>query len=225
MKNILTKLSTKFKPTLAVTEDQSVRFGAAQTISRPRMNDMNASVNANFNNQPTNEDPNWTVNGGNTNLEPYEAINFDLTYENYFSAEGYFSIALYYKDLKNWIFDDNFEIDMTGVNDPATGQLPPEGSDPIGKFSSKRNGGEGSVQGAEFSVTLPFNFFTESLDGFGIIASHTMNSSDIGFKVMTLKFRVYQIVFKTSPSTMKTMVSKHVQVCVSAVTLKVKFTA
>jgi iron complex outermembrane receptor protein len=161
--------------TLAVAEDQSVRFGAAQTISRPRMNDMNASYNAQYNQQPDDAGNNWSVSGGNTNLEPYEAINFDLSYENYFSAEGYFSIALYYKDLKNWIFDQKVEIDMTGVPD-ATGEIP---ANPVGSYATKLNGGDGSVQGAEFAVTLPFNFFTESLDGFGIIASHTVNSSDM----------------------------------------------
>jgi iron complex outermembrane receptor protein len=162
--------------TLALDEEQSLRFGAAQTVSRARMDQMNASVNASYNQQPDDNGNNWSVSGGNPSLEPFESTNFDLSYENYFSPEGYFSIALYYKDLSNWIFDGVYEIDMSGVADPATGEVP---ANPVGTGFGKVNGGEGTVQGAEFAVTLPFNVFTDALDGFGIIASHTVNSSDM----------------------------------------------
>ena len=71
---------------------------------------------------------------------------------------------------------DSYYIDMTGVANPATGQVPPTSD---GTGSGKVNGGDGKVQGAEFSFTLPLNFFSDSLDGFGVIASHTVNSSDM----------------------------------------------
>ncbi|MEC8324960.1 MAG: TonB-dependent receptor [Pseudomonadota bacterium] len=161
---------------LSIDDEQSVRFGAAKTISRARMDEMNASVNATYNQQPDENGSNWVVNGGNPSLEPYQAINFDLSYENYFSPEGYFAIALYHKDLKDWIFDGSYSIDMTGVADPSTGLVP---ANPDGTGNGKVNGGDGTVKGAEFSVTLPFNYFADALDGFGLIASHTVNSSDM----------------------------------------------
>ena len=161
---------------LKIDDEQSLRFGAAKTISRARLDEMNASFSASYNQQPDGNGNYWSVSGGNPSLEPKEAIGLDLSYENYFSEEGYFAVALFHKDLKNWIFDGTYEVDMTGVEDPATGKLPPTTS---GTGHGKVNGGEGSLWGYELSATIPFNIMSESLDGFGIVASYTGVSSDM----------------------------------------------
>ncbi|MBD1581603.1 TonB-dependent receptor [Pseudoalteromonas sp. S16_S37] len=161
---------------IALDEMQTVRFGAAKTISRPRLDEMNSSINAKYNQRPDENGNYWEVEGGNPTLEPKEAVGFDLTYENYFSAEGYFSVALFHKDLKQWIFDGQYQIDMTGVVDPVSGEVPANSG---GTGKGKVNGGGGDLWGYELSVALPFNIFHESLEGFGIIASHTAVKSDI----------------------------------------------
>ncbi len=167
---------------LKLDDDQALRFGAAKTISRARMDDMNASQSANFssgpNAQPDNNGNYWSLSGGNPKLEPKEAIGYDFTYENYFSPEGYFSVAYFYKDLSNWIFSDSFEQDLTGVADPNTGIVPPTDRS-TGTVSGSINGGGGSLKGWEASVTFPFNMISDSLDGLGLIASHTSVSSDL----------------------------------------------
>lgn len=161
---------------LKIDDAQSVRFGAAKTISRARLDEMNASYSATYNQQPDDNGNFWSVSGGNPSLEPKEAIGLDLSYENYFSDEGYFALAFFHKDLKNWIFDGNYEVDMTGVADPATGELPATST---ATGSGKVNGGDGTLWGYEVSATVPFNVFSESLDGFGIIASYTGVESDM----------------------------------------------
>jgi len=161
---------------LAIDEQQTVRFGAAKTISRARLDEMNASVEVSLNPTPDENGNFWKITGGNPLLEPKEAVGLDLSYENYFSDEGYFSVALFWKDLDSWHFDGNYEVDLTGVADPATGVVP-ETSTATG--TGKVNGGGGTLQGYEVSVALPFNIFHESLDGFGLLASHTGVSSDI----------------------------------------------
>lgn len=153
-----------------VADNQTVRFGAAKTISRARLDEMNSSVAASYSQQPDANGNNWSVSGGNPNLEPKRAFGIDLTYENYFSEEGYFSVAYFYKDLQNWIFDGKYEVDMAGVADPLTGQIP---ANSRATGSGKVNGGGGSLNGAEFSVTLPLSEFTDVLKGFGVIASYT----------------------------------------------------
>lgn len=167
---------------LKLDDDQALRFGAAKTISRSRMDDMNASQSASFssgtNAKPDDNGNYWSVSGGNTDLEPKEAIGYDFTYENYFSPEGYFSVAYFYKDLSSWIFDGSYQQDMTGVVDPTTGILPPTDRS-TATASGKVNGGGGSLQGWEASVTFPFNMISDSLDGLGLIASHTSVSSDL----------------------------------------------
>lgn len=161
---------------LQLDDTQTLRFGAAQTISRARLDEMNASFNATYNQQPDAEGNYWSVSGGNPELEPKEAIGIDLSYENYFSDEGYFSVALFHKDLKNWIFDGTYAVDMTGVSDPATGELP---ATTTGTGTGKVNGGNGTLWGYELSATLPFNLMSEHLDGFGLIASYTGIESDM----------------------------------------------
>lgn len=159
-----------------VAENQSVRFGIAETISRPRLDEMNASIGATYNQQPDNNGNYWAVNGGNPLLEPKEALGVDLSYENYFSSEGYFAVAYFWKDLNEWIFDGTYEVDLTGVEDPNTGELPPTST---ATGSGKVNGGGGTLQGLELSATLPLNTFSDVLDGFGVVASYTVVDQDI----------------------------------------------
>ncbi|TLM76101.1 TonB-dependent receptor [Microbulbifer harenosus] len=161
---------------LALDEQQTVRFGAAKTISRPRMDQMNASLSVGYRDVPDANGNYWGISGGNPLLEPKEAVGVDLSYENYFSDEGYFSVALFWKDLDQWVFNGTYEVDLVGVADPLTGMVP-ENSRASG--SGSVNGGGGTLQGYEVSLTLPFNIFSESLDGFGLLASHTGVSSDI----------------------------------------------
>lgn len=160
----------------AIDEEQTIRFGAAKTISRARLDEMNASVNASYNQQPDENGNYWTISGGNPNLEPKEATGLDFSYENYFDAEGYFSAAFFYKDITQWIFDGSYEVDMSGVADPSTGQVP---ANSTGSGSGKVNGGEGDLWGYELSLALPFHIFHSSLDGFGLIASHTGVEQDL----------------------------------------------
>ncbi|MCQ8877098.1 TonB-dependent receptor [Pseudoalteromonas shioyasakiensis] len=160
----------------AIDEDQTIRFGAAKTISRARLDEMNSSVNATYNQQPDENGNYWNVSGGNPNLEPKEATGLDLSYENYFNAEGYFAAAFFYKDITQWIFDGSYEVDMSGIADPSTGEIPENST---GSGSGKVNGGEGDLWGYELSLALPFNIFHPSLEGFGMIASHTGVEQDI----------------------------------------------
>lgn len=171
--HFLPSLSLNF----ALDEQQTLRLGVAKTLSRARLDEMNASVSAVYNaNQPDENGNYWSVSGGNPQLEPKEATGFDLSYENYFAPAGYFSAAVFYKDLNEWIFDGNYEIDMTGIANPATGEIPPNST---GTGSGKINGGGGDLWGYELSVALPLDIFSESLQGFGILASHTGVEQDI----------------------------------------------
>ena len=160
----------------AIDEEQTLRFGAAKTISRALLNDMNASINASYGQQPDDNGNFWSISGGNPKLEPKEATGFDISYENYFNAEGYFSAAVFYKDINQWIFDGTYAVDMSGVANPATGEIPATSS---GTGNGKVNGGGGDLWGYELSLALPFNVFYSSLDGFGLIASHTGIEQDV----------------------------------------------
>ncbi|ALQ08331.1 TonB-dependent receptor [Pseudoalteromonas fuliginea] len=170
--HVLPSLNLSF----AIDEKQTVRFGAAKTISRARLDEMNASVNATYSPTQDSNGNNWSVSGGNPQLEPKEATGFDLSYENYFHEEGYFAAAYFYKDISTWIFDGKYAIDMTGVANPSTGEIPENSQ---GSGSGKVNGGGGDLWGYELSLSLPLSIFSSSLEGFGLIASHTGVEQDI----------------------------------------------
>jgi len=171
------KLLPSINLTLQLDDTQTLRFGAGKTISRARLDKMNGSVSVTPNTNPD-DNGNWySISGGNVKLEPKEAIGYDLSYENYFSDEGYFSIAYFRKDLQNWIFDGKFEVDLAGVEVEGSDHIPADAT--LASGTGKVNGGEGSLTGYELAITLPFNMISDSLDGFGLIASHTGLSSDI----------------------------------------------
>ncbi|MDK1289745.1 TonB-dependent receptor [Pseudoalteromonas umbrosa] len=161
---------------LSIDDKQMLRFGYAKTISRPKMSEMNSSIIRSYRDVPDDSGNFWEITGGNPQLEPKEADGFDLTYENYYHSEGYFSVGAFYKDLKNWIFDSNTEEDLTGVINPKTGLVP---ANPTATRKLKVNGGGGNLWGYEAAVTFPFTLIHSSLEGFGLIASHTRIHQDV----------------------------------------------
>lgn len=195
---------------LEVVENQFVRLAANKTISRARIDQMRASgfvtSSQNIDTIATTDadvaagfDSPWAKTSGNPELRPLEANNFDITYENYFSDEGYFSLSYFYKDIENWTRDGDLTIDfrndetnggadyfIAGYHDriaPADGTYGP--SDvfyaqgdlitPIseGSYSFFEDGLKGRVKGYELAANIPFNTFADVLDGFGIAASKT----------------------------------------------------
>jgi iron complex outermembrane receptor protein len=172
---VLPSLNLNFQ----VRDDLYVRLGLAREMARPRMDQMRASVNIDFNqgrvnSTDINQSP-WGGSGGNPNLRPWIANAADISIEKYFGRRGYVSLALFYKDLESYIYDQQTLTDFTGY--PYEGAVAPilrQG------FLSKPQNGEGGVlQGAEFAVSLPFDMFWAPLEGFGATFSASYTDSDI----------------------------------------------
>ncbi|AOT07614.1 TonB-dependent receptor [Pseudoalteromonas luteoviolacea] len=161
---------------LSIDDEQMLRFGYAKTISRARMSDMNSSVIRAYKDVPDENGNYWEITGGNPELEPKEADGFDLTYENYYHSEGYFTVGAFYKDIKTWIFDSSTEEDLSGVVNPKTGEVP---ANSTATRKLKVNGGGGDLYGYEFAVTFPLTIIHSSMEGFGLIASHTRIFQDV----------------------------------------------
>lgn len=181
---------TEFLPSLnlstEIADAQFVRLGLSRTLSRSRMDRMNSSFGYSFND--ANNVPGatpyrspWSGNGGNTELQPYIANQFDLSYENYFSDEGYYSAAFFYKDLTNWQFETPVLTDFSDVPTP-NGQ---EAVIDEGIVSSWDNTDGGFVRGLELSASLPGHLLSETLDGFGAIVSATYLDSSVSFDATT----------------------------------------
>ncbi|WP_299569302.1 TonB-dependent receptor [uncultured Shewanella sp.] len=157
---------------LAIADGQMLRFAAARTLTRARMDKMNANVNFSYNENP-NDGVNWSGSAGNVELRPWMARQYDISYENYFSDQGYFAVAVFYKDLENYVYDQQSAFDFSTI-------LPQNpGDNPIGLVTQPQNGDGGYVQGIEASFSLDFGLFADVLNGFGTVMSGSYNDSEV----------------------------------------------
>jgi iron complex outermembrane receptor protein len=166
----------------AMTEEQTLRVGVARTMAKSRMDrmkisgaltwDESANISANAN-DPT-KSP-WSGDSGNAELKPIIATQFDLSYEYYFSSEGYVAAAYFYKDIQDWQLQVDTVKDFTGVQVPG-------GSDPVtnlGTVSSWQNSTDATVSGVELTATVPFSVVSDALEGFGTVVSLTFLDSEL----------------------------------------------
>ncbi|MGD8175112.1 TonB-dependent receptor [Marinimicrobium sp. ARAG 43.8] len=201
------KLLPSLNLNFQLTDNQVVRFATSKTLSRARMDDMRANTTIGFNFDDTRRestDPEfsaWNANGGNPELRPLEAIQMDLSYEYYFTNDGYVAATWFYKDLLNWHLSREVEMDFTPYFIP--GYHDNGGVDfqsYTGPSSELAELGKGKVEGLELQGSLPFYTFSELLDGFGVIASATFLDGNIDndgemLRIPGLSEEIYQLTF------------------------------
>jgi iron complex outermembrane receptor protein len=156
-----------------------MRLGAAKTLARPRIDDMRASAEASVceTGSTTCAPGTWSGNGGNPLLEPWRATSGDLSLEKYFGDASYVALALFYKDLESYIYNQTIpDYDFSNfVNVTDTVPI----SD-FGNFTAPANGGGGYMRGVELSTALEGGLVSDALTGFGLLfnASYTETSID-----------------------------------------------
>ncbi len=157
--------------------EQTLRFAAAKQVARPRVDQMRAGLE--FGVDTSTGRPGGS--GGNPLLDPWRATALDLSYEKYFGERAYVAAAVFYKDLKSYVYTQS--VDDYDFSDLLASYVVPEGMVvpvlPTGTFSSPQNGKGGTLRGLELTASLPLDMFTEALRGFGVQASATFNDSDI----------------------------------------------
>ena len=162
---------------LELTDNQKVRMGLARTISRSRMDRMNAGFGYNFDASLNAAGlPGFSAEGGNPELRPNEADQFDLSYEWYFSDEGYVSVAYFYKDLRSWQEQLQIETDFSGITPPGLDQ--PIAST-LGFTTAWVDSTTGNIDGFELTGVLPGNVISQALDGFGLSVSASFLDSEL----------------------------------------------
>ena len=198
--HVLPSLNLSFE----AAEDIVLRGSAGRSVTRPRLDDLAANQSVGFNNivcPDTNQDQipdqfdNTAFNppaqvclglgGGNPFLRPYEATNLDLSGEWYFSPAGAFSIAVFHKDIDDYILGTTAFI--TNADFVST-LVPPSFVDAnpnVATFSlgGPDNVGQGTLTGVEVALRLPFSelFDAGILEGFGINANYTYTDAEVEF--------------------------------------------
>lgn len=171
-----------------LTDSLKLRFGAARTLTRARMDQLNASYNASIANRPPQGDnvfrSIFSGGGGNPRLRPYRAWSVDGSLEWYFGGEGYVSVAAYYKWLDDFvnpsavvIRDFSFLVPLLGTQEQQA--FAATGNNTLGLVGGPDNTATGNIFGIEASLLLPFRVFTEALDGFGFQTSVAYTDSEL----------------------------------------------
>ncbi len=169
---------------LEVANSTFVKLAGSLSMVRPRLDQerVNQELNFSFQNigssDPTR--PFFTSNGGNALLRPYKAANVDVSIEHYFPKGGYVSFAGYYKKLTDFVNPSrNLPYDFAAVASTLPTAIQSQLATTVGVVSQPLNDGEGSLKGAEFTLSLPFSLLSPSLDGFGFYGSGSYTDSTI----------------------------------------------
>lgn len=185
---------------LEVKDDTFIRFAAARTLTRARLDQLAANQNIGFDPlscADTNSDgvpdtlisfnpPNvvcFNLGGGNPSLEPYQSTSLDLSFEKYFSSATAFILAVFHKELGDWVQDTSTfvngsqQIEAFGAGDFLAAN--PEVA--VTQINGPANIADGSITGIEATMRVALGDFSEALDGFGINASYTYADSSLDF--------------------------------------------
>lgn len=198
--NWLPSLNLSFE----VGTDTFIRIAAAKSVTRARLDQLAANQDLRINNlsctdaddvngpeslnSPTSFNPPslvcFTLGGGNPLLEPYRSTSFDLSLEKYFSSGSAVILAVFHKDLSDWVVDITEVVDLTREIELAgfdnDGILVSNPEVATGTFGGPTNFADGSITGIEGTVRVDFGDLTPSLDGFGGFFSYTYADAEIG---------------------------------------------
>lgn len=153
-----------------LTSDMKLRLSFNTGAARPDYPTLRPNLSFN--------DVAGTVSGGNPLAKPEKAKGIDLYYEWYMPSRGFFSVGVFYKDLKDVLF--NIEYDQFGITTFDT----PELKRSTYAYTTTGNGSSGSIKGLEVAFSQPFEGLARSLGlpewmgGFGVQANLTLNDTE-----------------------------------------------
>ncbi|WP_206364140.1 TonB-dependent receptor [Sphingomonas sp. UV9] len=166
---------------LELTDNLILRFDASRTLTRPSLALLNPVLNVG-NGQRIGA---LSASGGNPNLKPYLADNFDIGAEWYYRRNSYLSVGFFLKNVSNFVVGGVTRQTINGLVDPTTGQ-------PASfAVTQQVNGPDATVRGVELAWQQVFGD-----TGFGFQANATFvntnrpyddkNISQTGFAVTGL---------------------------------------
>jgi TonB-dependent receptor len=121
-------------------------------------------------------DANQTIAGGNPDAKPEKARGIDLYVEYYTMPRGFLSVGVFYKDVKDVLFDtaQTFGRDTLNTGGVDRSQY---------TYSTIANGGDGYILGLEAAIQQQLEPFVTNLGlpdwmgGFGVQLNTTLNKS------------------------------------------------
>ncbi|NBC20412.1 MAG: TonB-dependent receptor, partial [Alphaproteobacteria bacterium] len=124
----------------------------------------------------------FSLGGGNAQLEPYKSTSLDVSFERYFGEASAVSLAIFHKELEDWVVGSSSIVDVSQQAEAAGFseilQSNPEFSEGI--INGPVNLGEGSITGIEATARLSMDpLLPEDFSGFGLNASYTYADNEV----------------------------------------------
>jgi len=143
---------------LELSSDMILRFAASQTLTRPTLEDMAPQLTYGGTSKT-----NRSATGNNPDLKPFVSTNYDLSYEWYYNKKGALALAVFHKDVQNFIVNvAQMEVIPT-ITDPTYATF---------NVTRPRNAKRATIDGINAS-------FTYTLDnGFGLQTNYTKVESN-----------------------------------------------
>mgnify|MGYP000070345570 CR=1 FL=1 len=141
---------------LDIRDNLVSRVAAAKVITRPDLQDMAPRLT--FNSGDI-----LTATGGNPNLEPFEAWQYDATLEWYPQEGTALTAGVFYKDISTFIQTQVSDLEFNGE---------------VYRLTSKVNGSNADVSGLELAYQQIFHQLPAPFDGLGVQANYTYTDSN-----------------------------------------------
>ncbi|WP_286049993.1 TonB-dependent receptor [Rheinheimera sp. KL1] len=159
-----------------LAEELIWRTGLSKNITRPSLDAMAYSVYVSK--TSLGETDIGQISRGNPELQPYQSYNFDTALEWYFENAGLASVAIFHKDINNFILTYTRPQRYSELGLAAN--LLPEGKtvEDIFNVSSPQNSGSATIQGFELALQRDLDFLPAPFDQSGLMANYTRAEGD-----------------------------------------------
>ena len=160
--NSYTNLFPNGQVVYALGRMTNLRLAYSRSIGRPTLDQLSPYFLRNYASE--------SLNHGNPDLKPMLSNNLDVMFEHYFMNVGQFTVGLYYKELRDFVFR-------------YTEIVHPDGIDGQGLYSGWRrstffNGDEATVYGVEVSWQQNLDFLPGFLGNLGTYANYAYSYSE-----------------------------------------------
>ncbi len=191
--NFLPAIITRYQP----TDNWVIRGAWTNGIARPDFTDLRPFFDADFEWDPLLAEADLSIDGGNPELEPFEAQSFDISVEYYTDNGGVISAGVFYKEIENFEYREELrERDVSiselpvflqdlanqAIDDDPDPTIP-AGLDTLTRFNFERpvNGDDATLTGYEFNFQQKFENLPAPWNNFGVFANITIvdGESDI----------------------------------------------
>lgn len=163
------KVLPSFNTHIELASDLLIRAAASQTLIRPALTDLAYKRTASWNE--------FRFTDGNPSLKPTYADQWEAGIEKYLGSDGLLAASYFWKNIKGVVQNELTGVveDVTKYN--ANGTI--DGVYDFDVYQPVNADGSYKVSGVELVAVVPFRWFHEALEGFGVNANYTFLDSSL----------------------------------------------